>query len=351
MVRIVLAALFAVLGLSAAPAHAVTQPTEPTEPPQSAAQTIVSFTFDDGFSSQLQAATVLARLDMPATFYINSGALGWDGYMTSGQVRQLYEQGNEIAGHTLSHDHLTELPADVMRREICDDRSALLDMGLPVTSFAYPYSDYNNAVVDVVEACGYTGARISSGLYNDVDDCADCPTANQLPVTDERWTVRTNETVRQGPDTVATLKANVVRAERSGGWVPIVFHRICDGCSEESITLAQFTEFATWMAQRPDSTSVQTVNQVMTGPCYPISEDFMAHVDGGTCATQAPAAGADGEGLPHGRGSLNDAVAFSIAGVGVGQVEVIAITITIALGLIGAYRFKTRRQRLRKSRS
>ncbi len=47
--------------------------------------------------------------------------------------------GHEIGGHTLTHVDLVTVPATEARRQICDDRAALVAMGFPVTSFAYPF--------------------------------------------------------------------------------------------------------------------------------------------------------------------------------------------------------------------
>lgn len=108
--------------------------------------TVVSLTFDDGDSDNYLARSVLAENGLHATFYIVSGFTGTDGYMTAQQLRDLYDDGNEIGGHTLSHTKLTEVRGADLKREVCQDRMNLLSHGFEVTSFAYPYGHYDAEV-------------------------------------------------------------------------------------------------------------------------------------------------------------------------------------------------------------
>lgn len=62
----------------------------------------------------------------------------------------------EVGSHTSSHPRLsTQSPAD-KRREILGSREQLERLtGKPVTSFAYPYGDYDEAAVRLVGEAGY----------------------------------------------------------------------------------------------------------------------------------------------------------------------------------------------------
>src|SRR5580700_5799503 len=106
-----------------------------------APMTIVSLSFDDTFPDQFQVAAMLAQRGLNATFFVNSGRINASGYMTQGQVLSIQAQGNEIAGHTISHPDLPTISVDEQQRQICNDRVALLALGFPVTDFAYPYGD------------------------------------------------------------------------------------------------------------------------------------------------------------------------------------------------------------------
>jgi peptidoglycan/xylan/chitin deacetylase (PgdA/CDA1 family) len=65
----------------------------------------------------------------------------------------------EVGSHTVSHAQLsTRSPAE-KRHEIFDSRKQLEQMtGRPVTSFSYPYGDYDEAAVRLVGEAGYTQA-------------------------------------------------------------------------------------------------------------------------------------------------------------------------------------------------
>ncbi|MFY0566010.1 polysaccharide deacetylase family protein [Archangium lansingense] len=231
--------------------------------------TRVSLNFDDCLSSQLQAAAMLEARGMRGTFYINSGKLGLSGRLTVAQVRALQDAGHEIGGHTLTHPHLTTLSADEQRREICNDRVALLNQGFRVTSFAYPFGDKDSVTRQIVIDCNYNSARESGGLRTPTGSSGN-PYAESVPPADA-YAIRTHGSV-QDTTSLATLQAYVLRAEESGGgWVPIVFHHICDGCGETyAITPANLAAFLDWLAPRASrGTTVVRMDTVIGGVLKP----------------------------------------------------------------------------------
>src|SRR5206468_3587072 len=132
-------------------------------------------------------------------------------------------------GHTLNHVDLTQVDADTARREICDDRAALVADGFDATTLAYPFGASNAAVEDIARSCGYTAARDIGGLSSNAS-CTECPYANPMPPADA-YLVRTAPSVA-GFVTVDSLAAYVMNAEaHGGGWMPFVFHHVCEACS------------------------------------------------------------------------------------------------------------------------
>ena len=97
--------------------------------------TIVSLGFDDGYVSQYGVRATLASHGMHGTFFIISDNVGSTNYMTWSQIAALASDGNEIAGHTLSHPDLTTVSTTQARLEICGNRSDLLSRGYPATDF------------------------------------------------------------------------------------------------------------------------------------------------------------------------------------------------------------------------
>jgi peptidoglycan/xylan/chitin deacetylase (PgdA/CDA1 family) len=231
------------------------------------ATTIVSLTFDDTFADQNQVGALAAARGFRATFYVNSGRLGLSGYMTRAQVEALETAGHEIGGHTVSHANLATLAEDEMRRQVCNDRVALLAAGFAVSSFAYPFSSQDDTVRQVVEDCGYNSGRLVGGLVSG-SSCASCPYANPRPPVD-RFQSRTNDSVKTGT-TLAQLQQYVTQAEqRGGGWVPLVFHHVCSGCDPSSVSVSTLTAFMDWLAARGPATQVGTVAQVIGGAVKP----------------------------------------------------------------------------------
>jgi hypothetical protein len=70
---------------------------------------------------------------------------------------------------------------------------------------------------------------------------------------------------------LADIESMVTNAENDkGGWVPLVFHHICDACGGNSISLANFTALMDWLKTRPVTTTVKTVNTVIGGTPVPV---------------------------------------------------------------------------------
>lgn len=230
--------------------------------------TIVSLTFDDTFAAHFQAASMLETRGMRGTFYVNSPRFGRSGYLTLDQARTLEASGHEIAGHTLDHSNLTTVTVEEAQRQICDDRDALLALGFDVTSFAYPFGADNATVQRIVGDCNYNSARDVGGLVVPTS-CSSCPYANPIPPPN-LYQVRTNGSVRSST-TLDTLKLYVTQAEQNGGgWVPFIFHHICDGCDEYSVSASTLGAFLDWLQSRaPDGVEVATVHQVIGGTVLP----------------------------------------------------------------------------------
>jgi peptidoglycan/xylan/chitin deacetylase (PgdA/CDA1 family) len=238
--------------------------------PSLAAETVVTLGFDDGRVSQYGVRDLLRSHGMMATFYIYSNAIGWSGYMTMAQLHDLQRDGHEIGGHTLDHEHLTTLSASEAERQICQDRLALMNAGFgDVTSFAYPYGEYNASIEQMVAGCGYSSARTVGGI-----GCSACPAAERIPPADP-YATRTPPSVKKDT-TLANMQNWVLAAEASGGgWVQIVIHDVCETCGSDvyAVSLPTLTAFLDWLAPRASrGTVVKRVRDVMkAGP--PPSDD------------------------------------------------------------------------------
>ena len=64
-----------------------------------------------------------------------------------------------IGAHSVTHPLLSSLPVAACRREIVDSKLACEELaGSAVTSFSYPYGDFNHASRNIVETAGFTMA-------------------------------------------------------------------------------------------------------------------------------------------------------------------------------------------------
>lgn len=255
------AIVLALLGWAVAPAaaHAATP------------NTVVSLTFDDGPEDEfVNARPVLLAHGMPATFYIISGRVDTDpNSMTSAQLHTLAADGDEIAGHTVTHPNLPTLSSDDQQREICNGRVALMNMGFPVTDFAYPFGAFDSTTQQLAATCGYNSARGVGGLVTP-GSCSGCAYANSVPPADP-YDVRTSDSV-QTTTTLAQLEGYVTQAQQhGGGWVPIIFHHVCDGCDPTyAVSPSLLSAFLDWLqTQEPLGTTVSTVASVVGGSVQP----------------------------------------------------------------------------------
>ncbi|GAA3428614.1 hypothetical protein GCM10018953_57970 [Streptosporangium nondiastaticum] len=207
---------------------------------------IVSLTFDDGDATHPAVARTLERHGMRGTFYVNSGTVGREHKLTRRGLAAIAQAGHEIGGHTLTHLRLPELSATEQRAQICDDRRRLVAWGYRPATLAYPFGSVDARAEAAARRCGYDAARDVGGLRE--FSCPACPAADTLPPRD-RHAIRTASSV--GPDTpLRRLKQQVFDAEKSGGVLPLVFHRVCEGCGDYSASPKLLEDFLGWLATR-----------------------------------------------------------------------------------------------------
>jgi peptidoglycan/xylan/chitin deacetylase (PgdA/CDA1 family) len=126
----------------------------------------VVLTFDDGYDNfYREAYPILAEHSFSATVFVVTGEVGgmsrWDAGFESrlldwSQIRELNQLGIEFGSHTVTHPRLTHLALKAARQELEDSRGMLeQQLGTSVSSFAYPYGDWNVSVQQLVEETQY----------------------------------------------------------------------------------------------------------------------------------------------------------------------------------------------------
>jgi len=215
--------------------------------------TTVSLTFDDGDADNYSVRSDLSENNLHATFYVVSGFTNSNGYMTDDQLRDLYNDGNEIGGHTLDHVKLSEVRGADLKREVCQDRANLVAYGFEATSFAYPFGYYDKEVQQAVVDCGYGNARGVSGG----------PEA--FPPVDG-YGLRAMPYIVNNVRLPKMIRYVTEAADDGGGWVIFVFHHVCDGCDQYAVKPNVFAGFAKWLGeQQANGLLVKKVGEVMSG--------------------------------------------------------------------------------------
>lgn len=145
----------------------------------------VVITFDDGFADCAEyAAPILREFGFTATFYIVAGLMGRRSHwlrrergvelplMSWNAARELQAAGFTIGAHSLTHPHLTALPAERCSVELQRAREMLEQrLGRPVAHLAYPYGSYDERVRQAAAQAGYrSGCTVRIGLSLDGED-------------------------------------------------------------------------------------------------------------------------------------------------------------------------------------
>jgi peptidoglycan/xylan/chitin deacetylase (PgdA/CDA1 family) len=129
------------------------------------AQTAV-LTFDDGWRNwESEAAELLERFGVPATFYVCPGLWGQThpdvrggagALMDAEAAGALHARGFELGAHSLTHRDLRLLHDAALEEEIRGSKLQVEAItGRPCRTFAYPFGLYDDRVVAAVARAGY----------------------------------------------------------------------------------------------------------------------------------------------------------------------------------------------------
>jgi peptidoglycan/xylan/chitin deacetylase (PgdA/CDA1 family)/folate-dependent phosphoribosylglycinamide formyltransferase PurN len=144
----------------------------------------VAIHFDDCYRDvYLNAACLLAQLQLPACAFISSGFVGTDRVfphdadkcpfhlenLNSREVAGLVERGFEIGSHTVNHVDLGQVSLEQARNELVQSKRDLESMlGAPLDWVSYPYGRKWNIrpdVLDIAQRAGYKAMFSAYGGY------------------------------------------------------------------------------------------------------------------------------------------------------------------------------------------
>lgn len=122
--------------------------------------------FDDGRTEDRQLVKLMNKYSLIGTFHLNSNKLGTNGYLTKGEIKQLFA-GHEVSVHSANHPALTTLSKIDVVYEVVEDRKELERlMGYPVRGMAYPFGNNNESVIDAIKGLGIEYARTVDDFNN-----------------------------------------------------------------------------------------------------------------------------------------------------------------------------------------
>lgn len=117
----------------------------------------VVLTFDDGYRDNFTVALpLLHEHGFRGTFFIISGMVGRDDYMTWKQIAQARAEGVEIGSHSVDHADLAKLRGGQLDRELVEAKRTLAaTLSVPVDFFCYPAGKYDATTIERARAAGY----------------------------------------------------------------------------------------------------------------------------------------------------------------------------------------------------
>ncbi|MEJ5173103.1 MAG: polysaccharide deacetylase family protein [Hydrogenothermaceae bacterium] len=145
----------------------------------------IIITFDDGYKDFIEKALpIIKKHNFKAIVFIVTDLVGsynrWDWeklnvkkpLMDWKDIEYIQREGIEIGSHTLTHPFLTKIDIKEAKKEIEKSKKILEDkLGIEITSFCYPYGDYNEKIRDLVEEAGYRyGFTTKDGSFEVSDD-------------------------------------------------------------------------------------------------------------------------------------------------------------------------------------
>lgn len=184
------------------------------------AKGIVTITIDDAPASVFENALPLLEVyNVTPTMYVAPGKIGSDPwFMNWNQVEITHNvYGWEIGSHALNHTSLVNLDPSELLWEVLGADLELRLHNVVAASFASPYGDFNEDVIDVVQST-HTSHRGTwshdPGQVAGVHDLADID-----PFSISAHVVRHSDTPRE-------LTDKIMRAYEKGQWLVLCFHGI-----------------------------------------------------------------------------------------------------------------------------
>lgn len=117
----------------------------------------IIITFDDGhLDNYTNAYPIMQAYEFIGVEYLVGNYIDADQFMTSQHIREMMAAGWEMGSHSMNHVSLMDATPAERQFEIRGSRLFLEEkFGVPFSSFAYPFGEFDPGVINAVYDAGY----------------------------------------------------------------------------------------------------------------------------------------------------------------------------------------------------
>lgn len=186
---------------------------------------LITFRFDDAYTSQVAALDLLAGERMKATVYAITGYVETPSYMTWKDLERLNSLGHEIGSHSVDHESMIFMSAGALDSQFRKSREMLEKKGISAVSFAWPY--------------GFFSPFFNGRVRRFYDNAVDYPLGSIGEMNYRNGDpYKIKCVVARSVDEFEVL---MKRAVKTGGWMVVCFHRIGDGRGKFFVSMKDFS--------------------------------------------------------------------------------------------------------------
>lgn len=115
---------------------------------------VVAITFDAAWGNEdtEQLLSILDEYNVIATFFLCGK---WVDTFPD-DVKSIYNAGHDIANHSTTHPHMTQLSNEQCKEEVMTNHNNVKELiNEDMNLFRVPYGDYDERIIDAIKECGY----------------------------------------------------------------------------------------------------------------------------------------------------------------------------------------------------